>query len=89
MAQELDPTIQRAMDQNFSNVSQMFGQSAARFNASTELTANEAARMFQMETQLVGALAASRLDKSATADKILEVRATQGQPQAPATGGQP
>lgn len=77
---EIDPTIKHAMDQEFAAAHAMFQQSAARFNTSTELTSNEAARMFQLETQLVGALAASRLDKSAAADKILEMNSTRDQP---------
>ena len=89
MATEVDATIAKVLDQGFANMAQGFGQSAVRFNAGSELTANEAARMFQLETQLVGALAAARLDKSATADKVLELRSTQGQPQARADGGQP
>lgn len=81
MAGTICPTIEKVLDQGFATSAQMFQQSAARFNAGTELTANEAARMFQLETQLVGALAASRLDKSATADKTLELRAVSEQPQ--------
>ena len=79
---DMEDVTKTVLEQSFANVSQMFGQSAARFNAGSELTANEAARMFQLETQLVGALAAARLDKSATADKVLELRSTRDQPQA-------
>lgn len=72
------------LEQNFierNNVAQhAFGQAAQRHNAAMGSTDAEAARGFLQANSLTGALAASRLDKSATADKVLELRATHGQP---------
>lgn len=76
----VDPTIKQVLDQGFANTAQMFGQSAARFNTSSELTANEAARMFQLESQLVGAAAAGRLDRDQLAHGILQQNSARDQP---------
>ncbi len=76
----VEPVTKSVLEQSFANAAQMFGQSAARFNASTELTANEAARMFQLESQLVGAAAAGRLDRDQLAHGILQQRSAAGQP---------
>ena len=81
MANELDATIGKAMDQNFANVSAMFGQAAGRHVSDAAQLSTDAGRMFQLQAQLVGAAAAGRLDRNTLASDILQQRSAAGQPQ--------
>ena len=81
MAQDIDPTIGKVMDQEFAMVHGLLNQAAMRSNDSANFI-HEQARLHHLNSSaLVGAAAAQRLEKDALAGEILQQRSARDQPQ--------
>jgi hypothetical protein len=80
MAESVDATVSRVMDQGFAERSELIRQTGIRLNNSATFLQEQAQMGFLNESRLVGALAAGRLEKNALASEILQNRAVSGQP---------
>ncbi len=78
---EMDKTVEKVLDQGFAERSEIIRQTAIRGNSSATFIQEQAQLGFLNSSQLVGAMAASRMEKNAIADSILQNRAARGQPQ--------
>lgn len=77
---EVDPTVARVLDQGFAERSELIRQTGIRGNSSATFVQEQSQLQFLNSAQLVGALAATRLEKDGTANAILQQRAAAGQP---------
>jgi len=77
---ELNPTVSVVLDQGFAERSELIRQAAIRGNSSATFIQEQAQMGFLNSSQLIGALAATRLEKDGTANAILQQRAAAGQP---------
>lgn len=76
----MEPTVKAVLDQGFAERSEIIRQTSIRGNASATFIQEQSQLQFLNSSQLVGAMAASRLEKNAIADAILQNRAAAGQP---------
>lgn len=76
----LDETVKTVLDQGFAERSELIRQTGIRGNSSATFIQEQAQMGFLNSSQLVGALAATRLEKDGTANAILQQRAAAGQP---------
>lgn len=80
MPTEVDATVKTVLDQGFAERSELIRQTAMRANNSATFIQEQSQQGFLNSSQLVGALAAARLEKNALADAVLQQRAAAGQP---------
>lgn len=78
---DMDPTVATVLNQGFAQTSQGFQQAGMRHNTDATQISTDAARLYLLTQQLVGAKAAGQLDRDALSFGILQARAAQGQPQ--------
>lgn len=76
----MDPTVKAVLEQGFAERSELIRQTAIRGNASATFIQEQAQLSFLNSSQLVGAMAATRLEKDPLAGQILQQRAAAGQP---------
>jgi hypothetical protein len=79
----LDETVKTVLDQGFAERSELIRQTGIRGNSSATFIQEQAQMGYLNSSQLVGALAATRLEKDGTANAILQQRAAAGQPGTP------
>ena len=82
MANEIDPTIAKILDQEFAATHSLLNQAALRANDSANFIAEQARLHHLNAASLVGAAAAQRLGKDALAGEILQHRSAGMNPQA-------
>ena len=80
MANEVDATVAKVLDQGFAERSELIRQTGIRGNSSATFVQEQSQLQFLNSSQLVGATAAQRLAKDGIADAILQNRAAAGQP---------
>jgi len=80
MAEQIDATVARVLDQGFAERSEVIRQTAIRGNSSATFIQEQSQLQYLESSRLVGALAATRLEKDGTANAILQQRAAAGQP---------
>lgn len=80
MAQEVDGTIAKVLDQSFAENHRILGQTGIRMNNAAAFAQEQAQLGFLNESRLVGAAAAQRLEKDALASEILQQRSARDQP---------
>lgn len=84
MADGIDPTIAKAMDQDFASTSAVvrngFAAGAVRRNDDANFVTAAAQNQHLLAQQLIGAKAAGQLDRDALSKGILDARAAAGQP---------
>lgn len=78
MAGEIDPTISKQMDQNFSTFNSQLNSGAIRANNTADFLSEQAKSGFLLERQLVGAKAAGQLDRDSLAKSRLDVASVAG-----------
>jgi hypothetical protein len=76
----VNETVAIVLDQGFAERAELIRQTGIRGNASAAFVQEQAQMGFLNSSQLVGALAATRLEKDGTANAILQQRAAAGQP---------
>ncbi len=76
----IDPTVDKVLAQGFAERSELIRQTAIRANNSATFIQEQAQLGFLNQSLLVGALAASRMEKNALADAIMQNRAARDQP---------
>lgn len=77
----LEMTMDEATKVVLGQTAMNFAQAGSRHNADSTQISIDAARMFQLNSQLVGAKAAGQLDRDTLSFNILQARAAQAQPQ--------
>ncbi len=80
MADSLDGTISKVLDQSFAENARILGHTGVRLNNAASFVQEQAQLGFLNESRLVGAAAAQRLEKDALASEILQQRSARDQP---------
>ena len=75
MAEEMDPTIQSQMNQNFVKFNSELDAAAQRRNNAAAFISEQSQMQFMLQQQLVGAKAAGQLDRDALAKSRLDAAA--------------
>ena len=76
----MDPTVSRVLDQGFAERSELIRQTGIRLNNSAAFIQEQAQLQFLESSRIVGALAATRIEKDSLASSIVQQRAAAGQP---------
>jgi len=80
MAEEVDGTISKILDQSVAENARILGHAGIRMNNAASFVQEQAQLGFLNESRLVGAAAAQRLEKDALASEILQQRSARDQP---------
>lgn len=80
MANEIDATISKVLEQDFATTHQMLNQAGIRTNNAANFVQEQAQLHHLNSAALVGAAAAQRLEKDALASEILQQRSARDQP---------
>ena len=78
MAQELDPVIALQMNQGFVNFNNQLNSAAIRSNNTAEFLSEQAKAGYLLSSSLVGAKAATNLERDALAKSRLDVASVSG-----------
>ena len=80
MAEEVDGTISKILDQSVAENARILGHAGIRMNNAASFVQEQAQLGLLNESRLVGAAAAQRLEKDALASEILQQRSARDQP---------
>lgn len=80
MAESVDGTISKILDQSVAENARILGHAGIRLNNAASFVQEQSQLGFLNESRLVGAAAAQRLEKDALASEILQQRSARDQP---------